>query len=199
MKIGIALAGNTTLNLRSVNVDLWIAIDGGLSLLNEFKIKPEILIGDMDSVNTMSLTKDIKIKKLNPIKDETDFSVGLKYVNKKYNNPEIIVVGFVSDNRYEHFYSNLNMLKTNMTFLDSNTVIKLLAPGSHKIRSSKKYFSIFAKDDITGLTYIGAKYPLDNYNLEKSNMLGISNEIVDETLYINFNSGLAYLFLSEEK
>ena len=72
---------------------------------------------------------------------------------------------------------------------DNNTIF--LTETSTKIRGSLgETFSIIPySEEISDLTIIGAKYPLDNYKMKIGSAIGISNVFEEDEVKIEFNSG----------
>ncbi len=178
MNILIALNGECDVDIVNIiynyNICYQIAVDGGLRHLN----KPDLVIGDMDSTNGYV---GFKHKKLDPIKDETDFLEAIKYANKLDANCNIFVVGFISLKRPEHFIANLKLISTNIKFISKDTIISYYNTSDTKVEfdSDFKYISIFPLNCDVSITIKNAKYELDNYNLTMSDPLTISNEFIN--------------------
>ena len=58
--------------------DLCIAADGGLTYLQQIGILPDIVLGDMDSLESQELCGPFQIKKLPVEKDDTDMLAAIK-------------------------------------------------------------------------------------------------------------------------
>ncbi len=198
MNILIVLAGEVRVNLKNLiknkNVDFVIAVDGGYDYLYNEGITPNIVIGDFDSIK--SELDGVKTVELNMSKDYTDFEFVINYIEKEHNNfVNCFVVGFMSSKRPEHFYNNLMLIRPNFYYISENTNIFLLTPGEH-VLNAPHYISFFAFEDVKNLTLDRFKYPLKNYELLKSDNVGISNEIEGETGEVSFKKGKLLVFLS---
>lgn len=200
MNILMVLAGDTTLDLNLIkekyNIEYIVAVDGGYNLLESNKIKPNIIIGDLDSIKKHNI--NIETIQLNPQKDDTDFAWALNYLNKEYNNSQIYVSGFLSFNRIEHFVANLKLIQENIIFLEKNTTVELFLPGDHQIDYFTGYISFFAHSEVDNLTLVNFKYPLQKYKLKINDTLCISNELTDTVGKISFTSGKLIVFKSEK-
>ncbi len=196
MAIAITLAGDVNFQLRPLinkfKISTWIAVDGGYNHLYEQKITPEIIIGDMDSV-TYPFEDSIVFPRE---KDDPDFKLAIDYVNKKYPEQQIIVVGVIASERIEHFISNLKLMTDNMIFIMPKNIIIQLGYGTHKLKKTGKYFSLFAKEDVKNLTIKNAKWELENFNLDVNNPLTISNEFIKDEVIISFDSGIIQVYLA---
>ncbi|MEA3422255.1 MAG: thiamine diphosphokinase, partial [Bacillota bacterium] len=88
--------------------DYIISVDGGAKHLEPLGLKPNLLIGDFDSIDLELLNKykkDAKIDSYNPEKDETDSE--LAFVKVEELKPEIVhVVGFLGG-RMDHTLNNV--------------------------------------------------------------------------------------------
>ncbi len=201
MNIGICLAGNVDFSLttysKDKNIELWIGVDGGYNSLIKNKIKPQLLIGDLDSLE--KIPKDVKIIKLNPLKDDTDGKAALNYAKNNFDNSYIYVVGIISNERIEHFLANLSLLDVNVELQTSNNRFYLLEPGNHVIENNnEKYISLFAINTVTDLTITNAKFELKDYKLDQDNPLCISNEHVNnQGINCSFKKGKLIIVLSK--
>ncbi len=198
MNILVVLAGDVKLNLKGLirdkNVDFVIAVDGGYDHLYKEGITPNIVIGDFDSLE--SDLDGVETVELKMSKDYTDYEFVINYIEKEHNDFEnCFVVGFMSNKRPEHFYNNLMLIRPRFYYISENTNIFLLTPGEH-VLNAPHYVSLFAFEDVDGLTLEGFKYPLENYKLLKSDNVGISNEIEGDTGDISFKKGKLLVFLS---
>ncbi len=197
MNILIVLAGEVDINIGKFifknDIDYILAVDGGYNHLIRENIKPNLLIGDLDSVDKLG---DFDILTLKKEKDYTDYEHALEYVKKKLNFKKIFVLGFLSLKRPEHFYANLKNIKENIEYVSKTTTIKLFLPGEY-IVTKKKYVSFFAHENVDGLTLESFKYELDDYNLKVNDTLCISNEVKKRGKF-SFKKGKLIAFFSEE-
>ncbi len=195
MAIAIVLAGDVNFDLNILldhfAIKTWIAVDGGYNHLFKQHITPEIIVGDMDSVK-YPFEKSIVYPRE---KDDTDFKLAMDYVKEKYPTEQIIVVGVIANERIEHFISNLKLMQNNMLFILKNNIIMQMGAGTHLIAKNGKYFSLFAKENVINLSIKHAKWELNNFDLDINNPLTISNEFLNNTVEITFESGIIQLYL----
>ncbi len=193
--IGLMLAGELDYDLTPViehfKITEWVAVDGGYDHLIANRITPKIVIGDFDSTNN-SFTN---VLKYNPIKDDTDFALAIDYIEKEYNNHQIIVCAPHANVRLEHFIANLKLMTSNMTFVLKSNLILQLNAGTHTIEPDGNSFSLFAKTTVTNLSIKNAKWELTDYVLDVNDPLTISNEFIDKNMEISFDSGIIQLYL----
>lgn len=196
MTIGISLGGKVDFDLNKLTqeyeINTWIGVDGGSNHLLKQEITPEIIIGDMDSISV--LPDNIPTVKYNPIKDFTDFDLSIKYVQEKYKDSQIIVVGVNDDDRLEHFIANLKLMNNNMTFITKYNVIKQYSTGFTLDIDKEEQFSIFAKKPVKSLNIVNAKWELEDYDLGTNDALTISNESIGKPVEISFSSGVVQVY-----
>ena len=63
-----------------------------------------------------------------------------------------------------------------------------------------KYISFLAMSEkVEGITLKGFKYPLYKYTMTNDDGIGISNEIQEDTAYVEFESGILLMIMSRDK
>lgn len=165
-----------------------VGVERGIAYANAHGIQLDIAVGDFDSTPVISLPKETKIIKLNPIKDITDTHAAMELV-KDYE--EIVILGGIAGKRIEHFIANFKLFHQykNLMILDNNSKI-FLVPHNFKVEKSfYKYYSFFALETVEDLSLIGFKYPLVKYHLAIANPLCISNELIESKGLISYTKG----------
>lgn len=180
--------------------DIVIAADGGYKYLKQAGIKPDIVIGDFDSLGKEP--EGEKIIRLKPEKDVTDtyaaVSEGIKYGYSRFN-----IYGALGG-RIEHTLANIQLIASlsakNMqaSIFDGSTVITAITSGTLRFDSAYNgYISVFAHSDkCTGVCLRGLKYPLENAELSNLFPLGVSNEFLGVESEIVIGSGTAIIVFS---
>lgn len=191
----IVLAGSLDLNLSDYinDTDYIIAVDGGYDHLLCASLKPDITIGDFDSVNNLI---DGSILKFDSVKDDTDFKCALDYASNTLGFKQICVFGFTSLNRIDHVLSNISNITANCTFISANQQISLLEGTSKVKRDEYKYLSFYSLEIVDKFTLVGFKYPLTNYQLRPFDPLCISNELTDDSGTIEISNGRVVMIKS---
>ena len=117
MKTAYIFCPSRELNKNKINIpenrnsgNIYIAADSGIETAVKLNIKLDVLIGDFDSVNLKNCdTKNIKIIKYPPEKNDTDSMLAIKYsLELGYKN--IAIIGGL-DGRTDHTLANLCCLK----------------------------------------------------------------------------------------
>lgn len=179
-----------------------IACDGGLKACLKMGLQPDYIIGDFDSAGEdlyrQALKLDSQVKKLNPIKDDTDSEASVNLALSA-NDGDITILGGTGS-RLDHVVGNMSLLafghdKGRMIYIldPTNRIYMLPAGSAHRIKKSQqhgKYVSIFPyMGPVTGLSLTGFKYPLKNETLTGFTTLTVSNEIVEDEGVISFDQG----------
>lgn len=184
---------------------LTICCDGAIRYLGQLNIQPDVIMGDMDSVDAAGLKKysacGVKILKYQSDKDATDTQLALEYALGL--KPESIEIWGALGGRIDHALANLFLLK----IAERSGIKTSLIDEYCEIFAVKKEISI---DDAVGQTISlfplgsqaegislnGFKYALDNETLEMGVSRGLSNIIVESpaTIYIKSGSLLVIKF-----
>ena len=184
-----------------------IAVDKGLEILDECKIKPNYIIGDFDSLNEDILKKyvdveNIKIIKLNPEKDYTDTHMALKLAIE-LESKEITIIGAIGT-RIDHTLANVHILKEPLekqikcNILNENNNITLINKTS-AIQKKYPYISLIPLTTIVeGVTLKGFKYTLNNATMKVGESIGVSNEQIDDDGIIEIKEGILIVIQSKD-
>lgn len=173
--------------------DYIIAADGGYEHLKKEHIKPDILIGDMDSVKKQ--VKGISVIQLPCEKDDTDTLAAIRLgLEKGYH--EFILHGMLGG-RIDHTIANIQCLQ----FLKKNDAHGVLYGKDSYIQlihnerldfpdTMQGTVSVFSiSEEAKGVTETGLKYSLENEMLSGSFPIGISNEFTGEASSISVQEG----------
>lgn len=172
---------------------LVLCADSGFSHCEKLGIKPDFIIGDFDSISKKP--EDIAILEYPAEKDYTDSTLAM-HVAVKRDCKDIIMAGMLGG-RYDHGMANLqnlawcagNGIQAKIT--DGVTEIFAVADSTIIIEAREaSYFSVFSLTTVSGgVTILGGKYPLDNYDLRFDDPRAVSNEFAAETAEISLRSG----------
>lgn len=171
-----------------------IACDGGYDSLNRLGINVDYFFGDMDSINENNVISKEKFI-FNPIKDETDLEIAIKFVTDRCCCDDKIIVYNATGGRLDHYQIAIRLLKKydkyNISIIDSNNIIYVYQKERNIVlKNDYQYISVFNYISNTIISLKGFKYPLDNYLMKENDTMCVSNEILDETGYIKTNNNL---------
>lgn len=186
--------------------DYIIAVDGGLYILDKLSIKPNIIIGDMDSVSDDMINKYSSVQKevYSTDKDLTDSEIAIKNAMKL--QPKEICLFAVTGDYIDHSIANiLNLLRNT----DKNIELKLITKNSSilPIADQKKYlnnykgrrFSLFPIGNIKDLRMAGCKYTFKNKKDLSPLDYSISNVITENQAIVEIKKGMAVIVIFDEK
>jgi len=181
------------LNKKKINIpvsrdsgNIYIAADSGIKTAEIFNIKPDVLIGDFDSVDLSELKYgDIKILKYPAEKDETDLMLAVKYsLESGYKN--IVIIGGL-DGRVDHTLANIFYLKYIKNhggcgyITNGYNKISYLENSGVKIHKDYKYVSVIpVSSEIRGVTLKGFKYNLSGATVKFEEPYSVCNEIAPD-------------------
>lgn len=176
--------------------DLVIAADGGYKYLKELGIRPDIWIGDGDSLKGEVDERDVDfIYKLPCEKDDTDVLSAVKIALEK--GAQSIHLYGVLGGRIDHTMANIKI----MSYLadqgvvcfayDNNSMLTVLKDAGIPFGADARgILSVFSLTDVSyGVTIRGLKYALEDDVLYESDSIGVSNEFVGNEGYIEVKKG----------
>jgi len=193
----ISIGGDCNSNVSNYNLNFEqiIAVDSGIKHIYKLSLDPSILVGDLDSISKEDYQKvketNIEIDSYHKNKDLTDFELSLnKVVNPHKKN--IFIIGgeggdidhmlsvfFIISNK--EFYQNITWLYGKQTILFKNNF-------SLEV-DTKMNFSLIPLTDIKSLYIKGAKWELENKNIEMGNSFTLRNQTEGELLRIYCEKG----------
>lgn len=175
-----------------------IAVDGGFNNIPQHLKNEHIkIIGDLDSIKREY--QGYEVIKYPKEKDFSDFELALNYISATYSSKEIKVYGFLGG-RIDHQLFNFFVLgrhieKNNFMAYGDREII-YFSSGSIDIDDFKgSTFSVFPLSELTGLNIKGAKYPLENQNINTYSSLTLSNVITD-SLHVSVATGKYALIIN---
>ena len=179
--------------------------DGGANFAFKYGKIPEVIVGDLDSIEKKVLeyykSKNILIKKFPKDKDFTDFELILKEINKISKNKnfveKIFVVGGLGK-RIDMTLSNLFIMEKykNLVFLQENEEI-FYAEKSFVLKNKKDCeFSIIPiSEKVEKLTLKGFKFETDKIDVKRESSRLVSNVICRDEASVEFESGKMIIVL----
>ncbi len=188
-----------------------IGIDKGVEFCYRNHIYPQYILGDFDSIDKKILDfyeeqQEIPVKRYKPEKDATDTRIGLELA-LELGSKRIFLLG-ATGGRLDHYMGNLQSLQVALKYgakawiIDSQNAITVW-DSSFSIKKQEsfgKYISFLAMSEkVEGVTLKGFKYALCNYTMKNDDGIGISNEIEENTAYVEFESGILLMIMSKDK
>ena len=172
-KVSVILNGqmptdNTIIN-QITNSDYIIAVDGSANKLFDLEIIPNVIIGDLDSLQNIK-NKNIELVKT-PDQNKTDFRKTLEWCIEK-NILNISIFG-ISGESEDHFLGNYYTLSDfgEKISWKAFTDFSVISPcvGNKKFESFKgQKVSLFCMKGSSTVNSENLEYPLQSYNLKPS-------------------------------
>lgn len=185
-----------------------ICADSGGSFLFSKDQTPDMIIGDLDSIEAEAVShfseREIKLVKAPAEKDETDTELAVNYVIE--NRFEEVVLLGATGTRLDHTLGNISLLNKlashgiRARIVDSHNEITIVEKYHElKLDSEYKYVSILPYGgDVKGITLEGFKYRLEKAEIKRDAVIGISNEITEEKSRIWIEEGRVLVIRSRD-
>jgi len=177
--------------------DLVICADAGLRHARALGLRPDVLLGDFDSlpadVLAAARAEGVPILQVPVEKDETDTELALAEAVRR-GAGEVLLVGG-SGTRLDHTVSNLLLLPTcpvPVTMTDGKNIARVLRGGEwlEVPREAGSFLSLVPLSPaVTGVTVTGVHWPLSGATLRWGESLGVSNRIVDRCARVSVGEG----------
>ena len=194
---------------RPKEKDLVIAADGGLRVLEELEIRPDIVLGDFDSgdaeeARALAAASGAELVRLNVIKNVSDSAAAMDLGRER---------GFClfhfygcTGGRLDHTLANIQDIAElsrediRAVMFDEGSAVTALSDGSMSFPPEMKGFiSVFShtgKSD--GVFEEGLKYRLSDAELRNGFPLGLSNEFTGEGSRISIRKGTLIIYFQTE-
>ncbi|MBC7332814.1 MAG: thiamine diphosphokinase, partial [Synergistetes bacterium] len=187
--------------------DLLICADGGGDYLYRWRVRPAILIGDMDSISKEALDyfekSGVEIKRFPKDKDYTDTHLALIEA-MKYGPSEILIIGGIGT-RLDHILGNVHLLFLALSegykakLLNEFYEAQLVAEGEFTIDVWGEKVSLLPLTPEVEFSYSeGLKWSLSDLRLTFEHPIGLSNEPTSSTVRIGVKRGIAIFFQVRE-
>ncbi len=189
--------------------DIIIAVDGGANHCTRLAVTPDILLGDLDSIDAHILAAyehaGIIIHRHPEKKDATDLELALDLAKEK--GARTVWLAGALGGRWDMSLANV-MLAANEKYqeqhiflLAGNSSIHILHPGKeHTISGTpgQKISVLPLKGDASGVSLHGFAYPLTDQIIPFGSSRGVSNIMQEKTVTIHHTAGILLCILFEE-
>ncbi len=171
----------TDILLRLVQHDYpLIAADGGANHLGNLSIVPEVIIGDLDSLNRRShwesVTRVVELAE----QDTTDFEKCLYSVDA----PLYIAVGFTGK-RLDHTLAALHVIakysdQKRVVLVGEDDIVFVCRHVQRLSLAKGMRLSVYPLEPVAFVQSTGLLYPLDELTLAPTTMIGTSNQVIHD-------------------
>jgi thiamine pyrophosphokinase len=165
-----------------------VAADGGANYLRRWDVRPDAIIGDMDSIREEAFWRASKGVKFVPVteQDSTDLEKCLRLTRA----PCYFGLGFFGG-RFDHSLAALHAL---LAFADRKLILvgpddlTFLAPQIWRARLDPgAVVSIYPLRPVTGVASTGLRWPVDGLALEVGGRIGSSNTAAAADVAVEFD------------
>jgi len=176
-----------------------IACDGASDFLKSCGVIPNVIIGDLDSVNSQTLKyfsrRKVTIRKVVD-QNKNDLEKAILFaLSKKFN--VINIVGF-GGKRLDHTLNNLSILKkfyrkAKIKIYENGFVGEIIGKSAEFECRVGSVVSLIPLPKAIGVTTTGLKYPLKNGTLEFGVREGALNEAVGDKVSVKIKQGVLFV------
>ena len=180
--------------------DYLIAADGGARHMEILGLSPAVIVGDLDSIDPALLSRLQKagaaVEQHPAAKDATDLELAIARAVRD-GATEILLLGAFGG-RLDQTIANLLTMAHNswtvpLTIAEGDQLARVLR-GRQSVTLSGPtggYVSAVAlSEEVTGVTYRGLEYPLENATLRLGSTRGVSNTLASSPAQISIESGI---------
>lgn len=180
--------------------DYVIAVDGGLAHLDAIGRKPDVAMGDFDSLGYVP--KGMRVARFSSNKDKSDMELALDRA-KSRRFDDVYVYGGLGG-RLDHTLANLQLFALfserglYVTAIDEDTAVAFITgPDVFELPAVETgTVSVFSMSDhAEGVFERGLKWELDDATLTNRTSLGLSNELKGEAVMIGVEEGTLAIFV----
>lgn len=182
--------------------------DSGFDALIPLGIRPDMVIGDMDSLSEegkiLLEREKINYRKLNPEKDETDTYTVLRQALRD-GVTEMVLFGAVG-NRQDHQLATFYLLEflnqkgcRGMILDDGNSILYGEEESIILPREYYDYLSIIPISEEVTVSTEGCYYEIKNTTLYRNYPRGVSNRWVRDPAVITIEKGKSFLIRSKDR
>lgn len=182
--------------------DVVFCADGGYKAACEMEIKPDLLLGDFDSLDC-ALPQNVDIIRYPSRKDDTDMMCAVKEALKRGFLDFLLLGGL--GGRLDHTVANLCVLEflalrgARAVLRDEKNEAVVISSGRFEITGREgETVSVFPfGTSCCTVSYEGLEYPLRQYTLINDTPLGVSNRVLSGNAEVWVHSGHALLLFSK--
>ncbi|MCI8802810.1 MAG: thiamine diphosphokinase [Oscillibacter sp.] len=175
--------------------DFIVAADAGYRVCLEECIRPDLLVGDFDSMEPPA--DFARVRRLPVEKDDTDTLAALR-AGLERGCTDFLIYGGTGGRRLDHTLANLQSLlflrrRGALGFLfDNDFLWTVIENGEVRVARTVEWglLSVFCLGDrAEGVDESGVQYPLSNAVLTPEFPLGVSNHIVEPSARVSVRRG----------
>lgn len=182
--------GDVRLRPTDVGGRLVIGADGGLLKAEAAGIRPDVVVGDGDSLPAGALdaaeAAGIEVKRYPAAKDESDTELAVREAVRR-GAAEVEIVGALGGQRIDHTLANLLLIGSpdidaTLTIVDGPVTVRVMGRrGPERLSIEGAVGDLLSllplSEEVAGVTTDGLVFPLVKATLRQGPTLGLSNEL----------------------
>ena len=190
------------------DADVVIAADGGANALVEARLRPSLVIGDLDSLDNdrlAALAADgVELRRFPREKDETDLELALLHA-AAIGAERIDILGALGG-RWDHTFANVAMLAMpelqgrQVRLIDERQRLFLVRDQATLDGSPGDTLSLLPLTPVVrGITTRGLFYSLEDATLYFERARGVSNILIDPPGFVSLREGLLLVVQHDDR
>lgn len=180
--------------------DYRIAANGGAHHLAALGLAPNVIVGDLDSIDPALIAQfranGAVLERYPAAKDATDLELALARAVQD-GATDVLLVGVVGG-RLDQTCANLLILARQdwpipLAIAEGDQLAQVLRGAESMILTGPEGSLVSAlalSEEVTGVTYRGLAYPLENARLRLGSTRGVSNLLLSSPAQISITSGI---------
>ena len=183
--------------------DLVIAADAGCLHLERLGLRPDIILGDFDSLGRVPDFPDVEVSPVR--KDDTDSMLAARRAIER-GCDTLLFFGCLGGKRLDHTIANIQTIawaasEGAAACLIGDGCCLTALRGGENLTFDARYsgdFSVFCLGaDAQGVTERRLNYTLEGAELTANFPLGVSNAFIGESAYISLESGVLIVYWAD--
>jgi thiamine pyrophosphokinase len=181
---------------------LVIAADGGALNAERLGLRPDVIVGDADSLPAEAVARlrddgvEVRIHPTDKDRSDTELAVGEAI---ERGARRLLIVGGLGGLRLDHALANLLLLTLpelaghDVALLDERSSVRTMGPGASQLglrgRPGDLVSLLPLSQAVAGVVTDGLAYRLDGESLEQGRTRGLSNVMIDERATVQISDG----------
>lgn len=180
-----------------------IAADGGTHHAVALGLRPRVIVGDLDSVAPALLqelaAQGVELEKHPVAKSKTDLELAIERAIRD-GATEIVLVGALGGRLDQSLANVLLMAQQDwpaiIHLVDANEIATVIHGGESMTLEATPGSTVSLlplSSEVTGITYTGMLYPLNDATIALGSTRGVSNEVVSYPATVRIKTGIALI------
>lgn len=180
---------------------LVVAADGGALKAEALGLRPDVVVGDFDSLQTARVDQlvgeGVEVLRHPAAKDESDTELALLEAVRR-GATTVTIMGALGGHRFEHSLANVLLLTSpelagvDVSIVDGATTVRAMGGGTTReiAGSAGDFVSLLpVSDAVRGVTTSGLAFPLVDDVLARGPARGLSNVMLGERATVAIGEG----------